>query len=107
MINLQETYSLLNDHPTNLSYHHDGITLNNKTKIICGEIIINVPMSFTVNAFIPNGYCIFKFMYNVILNCFNNSGTTLHFGSIFVNHSNYETKLIKIDGYGPQNKLKI
>lgn len=104
---LQEKFSTLNEKPKNLTYLKDGIILNNKTKIISGKLSIYVPNSFTVNFYLPNGHQIYKYMYEIKLNCSYNFGTTLHIGSTHINQIQYTNKLIQIYNYSNQNKLNI
>ena len=88
----------------------DGIIIDDKTKIIAGEININLPKSFVLNAEFNINYHVYKLMYNSNLYCeydSSNSDTYLYPGSI--NISNYFTTLdyVKIYGISSYNMLVV
>lgn len=104
---LQDDSNVISIQPTNLTYYKDGVLLNNKLKIISGEIIIHVPELFNCDAYLPKGLSIEKYMYKTKIICSNNTATTMNISEIFCINSTSQASIINLYNYGPTNHLII
>lgn len=101
-------FEILIDKPSNLTYHKDGLIINNNLKIIVGNMNIIVPASFTVNAYYSHSFK-YNFIYKAILNCSENENMNLFTGNLYVTQyfDYYNERNIKICGYSEENPLTI
>lgn len=95
------------DKPLKVNYLQNGIEIEDNFKIIHGTFEINAKDTFTLNAYLPEGYRILEYMYDAEINCNENSQTNIKTGSL-ISNQNFNLNLIYIYGYDKtNNKLTI